>query len=56
MKIWAIRKDGRLFLTQFHEIKRKDNETIRDFNQRFGKLVEQISNHLKPRDGAILLQ
>jgi hypothetical protein len=56
MKIWVIRKDGRLMLTQFHEIKKKDNETIREFDQRFGKLVEQIPDDLKPRDGAILLQ
>jgi hypothetical protein len=56
MKRWAIRKDGRLFLTQFHEIKRKDNESMKEFDQRFDKLVEQIPDDLKPRDGAILLQ
>jgi hypothetical protein len=56
MKIWAIRKDGRLLPTQFHEIKRKYNEYLKKFDQRFDKLVEQIPDDLKPRDGVILLQ
>jgi hypothetical protein len=56
MKIWAIRKDGRLMLTQFHEIKKKDNETIREFDERFSNLIKQIPDDLKLRDGSILLQ
>jgi len=43
-------------LTQFHEIKKKENEAIREFDQRFGKLVECIPDDLKPRYGDILLQ
>jgi len=57
MKIWAIRKDDiRAMLTQFHEIKNKDNEIVRDFDERFRNLVKKIPDDLKPRDGAILLQ
>jgi hypothetical protein len=40
MKRWAIRKDGRLMLTKFHEIKNKVNESVRDFDERFSNLVK----------------
>jgi hypothetical protein len=56
MKTWEIRKDGIMMLNQIHETRNRDNETVRDFNERFGKLIEPISNNLKPIDVVILLQ
>jgi hypothetical protein len=46
MKIWAIRKDGRMVLTHFHEMK-KENEIVRDFNEKFDKLIKQFHSNLK---------
>jgi hypothetical protein len=45
-----------LFLTQFHEIKKKEYETIQEFNQIFDGLVNMFPKDLKLHNAAILLQ
>jgi hypothetical protein len=44
-----------MMLTQLHEMKKKDNKSLRDFDKRFDKLLKEFPNNLKPRDEAILL-
>jgi hypothetical protein len=53
---WVSRKVGRLFLTQFHEIKKKDYETIQEFDQIFDGLVKLIPKYLNPPIFVILFQ
>jgi HSP90 family molecular chaperone len=55
IKRWAVRKDARLMLTQLHEMKKKDSETIKDFDERFDKLLKDFPPNLKPNDDTILL-
>ena len=54
MDQWDIRKDGRLLLAELHEIKKKENETVR-FNLKFHKLIDKMPNEVKPKNGAVLL-
>jgi hypothetical protein len=42
MKRWVVHKDGRMLLAQLHEIKKKENETVKEFDDRFRKLVDVI--------------
>jgi hypothetical protein len=42
-------------LTQLHEMKKKENEMVKDFDERFDRLLRDFPNKLKPSDGAILL-
>ena len=56
MNSLGTKKDGRLFLTQFNEMKNKENQLVNEFNEIFENLLKQISNGDIPKDGALLLQ
>ena len=55
MEQWNVKRDGRLLLNELHDIKKKESETIRQFNLRFQKLVDNFPKDIKPKAGAILL-
>jgi hypothetical protein len=44
-----------LLLSQFHHIKRKEEEPINEFNARFDALIKYFPENLRPKDEAILL-
>lgn len=54
-------KDGLLermvgmLLTQLREIKKKENETMKEFNDRFRKLVDNVPKKIRPSKDALLL-
>jgi hypothetical protein len=50
-----LERDGKLMLTQLHEMKKKENEMAKDFDEMFDRLLRDFPNNLKPSDGAILL-
>lgn len=55
IKRWAIMEDGRSMLPQLHEMKKKENELVKYFNERFDRLLRDFPHDLRPCDGAILL-
>jgi hypothetical protein len=42
MEQWDVKKDGKILINELHEIKKKENETVREFNLRFQKLLDKI--------------
>jgi hypothetical protein len=55
LKIWEVKEDGKLLLSQFHHIKRKEEEPINEFNSRFDALIKDFPDNLRPNDEVILL-
>lgn len=53
-KRWSIRKDARLMFTQLHEMK-KDSDIVKDFYEKFHKLIRDFPPNLKPNYVVILL-
>lgn len=54
-KRWAMCKDGRMLVLQLHKIKKKENEKVKEFDDRLKKLVDIVSERIRPKDDAILL-
>jgi len=54
MKGWSISKDFRMLLTQLREIKKKENETVKEFDDRFMKLVDNVPEKIRTLDDALL--
>jgi hypothetical protein len=55
IKRWEIKKDGRLLLTHFNQVKIKEVEYIDEFNTRFNTLIKEFPKNLRPRNKGILL-
>jgi len=55
MKTWSIRKDGGMLLIQLHEIKKKENETMKEFDDRFRKLDGNVPKNIRLSNDALLL-
>ena len=53
---WETGKDGKMLLAKHHEIKEKENETMREFNMRFQKLMDRIPKRIKPRRCASIME
>ena len=54
-KRWTKKKDTRMLLMQFNQIKKKENETVEEFDARFDNLLNQIPKDLCPPPAIILL-
>ena len=54
MKRWDTKRDYRLLLVQFNEMN-KENESIKKFDTRFEKLLNQILEEISLTDGVIIL-
>ena len=52
---WSSKPDNRFILNQSFEVKKKENETIHEFNVRFDKLVSNFPQDLRPIEQAILI-
>jgi hypothetical protein len=55
MEQWDVKKDGRILINRIHKIKKKENETVREFNIKFQKLLDKIPQDIKPKNKAIPL-
>ena len=47
--------DGKFLLHQLFDIKKRENETVHEFNLRFDNTVGNIPNEIKPKDQAIVI-
>ena len=45
---WSSKPDNRFLLNQLFEVKKKENETIHEFNVPFDKLVSNVPQDLRP--------
>ena len=52
---WSRKLDGKFLLHQLFDIKKKENETVHEFNIRFDKTVGNIPEEIKPKDQAIVI-
>jgi hypothetical protein len=52
---WSMKKDSGMLMTQFNQIKKKENEIVSEFDTRFGKLHSQIPQDLRPIVAAVRL-
>lgn len=44
-----------MLLTDFKEVKKKEDETIMEFNTRFQKLIDKIHKDIRPQENVALL-
>jgi hypothetical protein len=54
MSRWETKRDGRL-LTHFNEMRKKENESVKEFDTRFDNLLKNTPIDISPKDGVVLL-
>jgi hypothetical protein len=54
-KRWGDQKEHRFQLNALMNIRKKENETMVEFNTKFNNLVKNIHRDIKPKDAAILI-
>jgi hypothetical protein len=54
-KRWTMKKDNGMLLMQFNQTKKKENETVDEFDARFDNFLSKIPKYLCPPVAAILL-
>jgi len=54
MKIWGTKGDPNMLLLQLSEMKKKENETVKEFDTRFERLLQQILDNIIPKKDALL--
>jgi hypothetical protein len=54
-KRWGDQKEHRFQLNALTTIKKKENETMLEFNTKFNNLVKGMHKDIKPKDAAILI-
>jgi hypothetical protein len=52
---WTTKKDNGMLVAQFNQIKKKENETVSEFDNRFDRLYSQIPTDLRPTDAVVHL-
>jgi hypothetical protein len=45
---WTTKKDNGMLIVQFNQIKKKENETVSEFDNRFDRLYSKILAYLRP--------
>jgi hypothetical protein len=55
-KRWGDHKEHRFQLAALHTIRKKENETMIEFNTKFSNIVKSLHKDIKPPDVAILIQ
>jgi hypothetical protein len=48
MKRWGTKEDPNMLLLRLSEMRKKENETVKEFDTRFEKLLQQIPSNLCP--------
>jgi len=54
-KKWTTKKDNKMIVVQFNQIKKKENETVSEFDNKFDRLYSQIPMDLRPPDTVVRL-
>jgi ribonuclease HI len=54
-KRWGDHKEHRFQLAALHTIRKKENETMVEFNTKFNNIVKSLHKDIKPPDAAILI-
>jgi hypothetical protein len=54
IKRWGTKGDPNMLLLQLSEMKKKENETVKEFDTRFERLLQQIPDNISPKDDVIL--
>jgi hypothetical protein len=52
---WGDKKEHRHLLAELHTIKKKENETMEEFNKKFDDLVNSLHTDIKPLAASILI-
>jgi hypothetical protein len=52
---WGDKKEHRHLLEKLHTIKKKENETMEDFNKKFDDLINSLHTEIKPPTTSILI-
>jgi hypothetical protein len=52
---WKTKKDRRMLMTRFNQIKKKENKTVNEFDTRFDNLHSHIPNDLCPPEVVVCL-
>jgi hypothetical protein len=52
---WSTKKDGGMLVTQFNQIKKKENETVNEFNTKFDRLYSHIPIDFCPTASSVRL-
>jgi hypothetical protein len=52
---WSRKEDGGTLGTQFNQIKKKENETVKEFISRFDRLYNQIPTDYRPTTSSVRL-
>jgi hypothetical protein len=52
---WTTKKDNGMLVAQFNQIKKKENETVSEFDNRFDRLYSQIPTDLHPTAAVVRL-
>jgi hypothetical protein len=52
---WSRKVDGGTVGTQFNQIKKKENETVKEFISRFDRLYNQIPTYYRPTTSSVCL-
>jgi hypothetical protein len=52
---WSTKADGGTLGAQFNQIKKKENEMVKEFNTRFDRLYNQITTYFRPTTSSIHL-
>jgi hypothetical protein len=48
LKIWSVKEDPNMLLMQLNEIRKSENETIREFHTKFERLLRQMPKSHHP--------
>jgi hypothetical protein len=52
---WSTKKDSGTLGAQFNQIKKKENEIVKEFNTRFDRLYNQIPTEFRPTASSVCL-
>jgi hypothetical protein len=52
---WMTKKDRKILLIQFNQIKREENGIVKEFEKRFDNLRSQIPKDVRPSDVTTIL-
>jgi len=54
LKIWSVKEEPNMFLTRLNNIIKAENETDREFHDKFERLVQQICSRHHPSNKFLL--
>jgi hypothetical protein len=49
LKRWSVKEDPNMLLARLNDIKKSENEIVREFNAKFERFLQQIPKSYHPR-------